>query len=203
MIKTEDNPAMVIPPPEIRNILDKTAHFVARNGPSFEDRIKENEKMNNKFSFLNINDPYRAYYDKRVKEFKEGQGNYLLNSSLAELKPKAQGPKSAPAAIAPVAKPPPKEPKNLYFLLDTPPINAMDYELLKMTALFVARNGRNFMNNLAKREGRNFQFDFLKSNHQLFGYFTRLVEMYSKILNPKKDILKELEILVKSKFNVS
>jgi splicing factor 3A subunit 1 len=78
MSSEQQDPLIVIPPPEIRKILDKTAHFVARNGPSFEERIKENEKMNNKFSFLNGNDPYRAYYDKRVKEFKEGTGNLLF-----------------------------------------------------------------------------------------------------------------------------
>jgi splicing factor 3A subunit 1 len=74
MMADTAEPLIVIPPPEIRKVLDKTAHFVARNGPSFEERIKENEKMNNKFAFLNQNDPYRPYYDKRVKEFKEGTG---------------------------------------------------------------------------------------------------------------------------------
>lgn len=57
------------------------------------------------------------------------------------------------------------------------------------------------MNNLAKKEARNFQFDFLKSNHGLFGHFTRLVEMYSRILNPQKEMSKDLERFVESKFN--
>lgn len=104
-------------------------------------------------------------------------------------------------APVPIVKPPPKEPKGLSFLIDTPPIPIIDYELIKLTALFVARNGRSFMNSLAKKEVRNFQFDFLKSNHALFGHFTRLVEMYAKILNPKKEILIELERFVDSKFN--
>ena len=82
-MQEQQEPVIVIPPPEIRKVLDKTAHFVARNGPSFEERIKENEKMNNKFSFLNVNDPYRAYYDKRVKEFKEGTGIYCCFNSFS------------------------------------------------------------------------------------------------------------------------
>ena len=34
---------IIYPPPEVRNIVDKTASFVARNGPEFEQRIKQNE----------------------------------------------------------------------------------------------------------------------------------------------------------------
>jgi hypothetical protein len=37
----------------VRNIVDKTATFVARNGPEFEQRIKQNEVNNPKFNFLN------------------------------------------------------------------------------------------------------------------------------------------------------
>ncbi|GFR31434.1 splicing factor 3A subunit 1, partial [Trichonephila clavata] len=38
---------IIYPPPELRNIVDKTASFVARNGPEFEARIRQNE-INNK-----------------------------------------------------------------------------------------------------------------------------------------------------------
>ena len=34
---------IIYPPPEVRNIVDKTATFVARNGPEFEQRIKQQE----------------------------------------------------------------------------------------------------------------------------------------------------------------
>ena len=44
---------IIYPPPEVRNIVDKTASFVARNGPEFEQRIKQNEVNNPKFNFLN------------------------------------------------------------------------------------------------------------------------------------------------------
>ena len=44
---------IIYPPPEVRNIVDKTASFVARNGPEFELRIKQNEINNPKFNFLN------------------------------------------------------------------------------------------------------------------------------------------------------
>uniref|UniRef100_A0A8C6P0R4 Splicing factor 3a, subunit 1 n=1 Tax=Nothobranchius furzeri TaxID=105023 RepID=A0A8C6P0R4_NOTFU len=64
---------IIYPPPEVRNIVDKTASFVARNGPEFEARIRQNEINNPKFNFLNPNDPYHAYYRHKVTEFKEGK----------------------------------------------------------------------------------------------------------------------------------
>ena len=48
---------LVVPPPELATIIDKTAQFVARNGPEFETRIR-NEQKNAKFSFLQPNDPF-------------------------------------------------------------------------------------------------------------------------------------------------
>merc|ERR1719210_1368519 len=65
---------IIYPPPEVRNIVDKTAGFVARNGPEFESRIRQNELNNPKFNFLTTTDPYHAYYQHKVKEFREGHG---------------------------------------------------------------------------------------------------------------------------------
>ena len=53
--------------------MDKTASFVARNGPEFESRIRQNELNNPKFNFLNGGDPYHAYYQHRVEEIREGK----------------------------------------------------------------------------------------------------------------------------------
>ena len=81
---------IIYPPPEVRSkhkdtvcstarkyfrvdIVDKTASFVARNGPSFESKVKDAEANNAKFNFLNPHDPYHAYYLHKVKEFMEGK----------------------------------------------------------------------------------------------------------------------------------
>ena len=58
---------IVTPPPDIVTIIDKTAAFVARNGPEFETRIK-NEQSSAKFSFLQANDPFYPYYRAKVVE---------------------------------------------------------------------------------------------------------------------------------------
>lgn len=64
---------IIYPPPEVRNIVDKTATFVARNGPEFEQRIKQSEINNPKFNFLNQGDPYHAYYQHKVVEIRDGK----------------------------------------------------------------------------------------------------------------------------------
>jgi splicing factor 3A subunit 1 len=65
-------------------------------------------------------------------------------------------------------------------------------DIMKLTALFTARRGHSFLAALSAREGRNYQFDFLRPSHSLFGYFNRLVEQYSKVLMPTKEVLETL-----------
>lgn len=55
-------------------------------------------------------------------------------------------------------------------------------DVVKLTAQFVARNGRQFLTTLMNKEQRNYQFDFLRPQHSLFNYFTKLVEQYTKVL---------------------
>lgn len=59
-----------------KDIVDKTASFVARNGPEFEARIRQNELGNPKFNFLNSGDPYHSYYQHKVNEFREGKRKF-------------------------------------------------------------------------------------------------------------------------------
>ncbi|CAN0134833.1 unnamed protein product [Scytosiphon promiscuus] len=63
-------------------------------------------------------------------------------------------------------------------------LTALDVDLIKLTAQFTAVGGRNFLSELAKREARNEQFQFLKHTHALFSYFTSLVDAYTKVLQP-------------------
>ena len=61
-------------------------------------------------------------------------------------------------------------------------------DIVKLTALLVARNGRQFLNQLMNREQKNYQFDFLRPQHSLFQYFTKLLDQYTKVLIPPKNI---------------
>ncbi|KZT28566.1 hypothetical protein NEOLEDRAFT_1175869 [Neolentinus lepideus HHB14362 ss-1] len=171
----------ILPPPEIKSIIDRTAAFVARsaNPPQFEDKIRENQRNDPKFSFLNPVDPYHAYYRHRMDKVQRGEEDEV----------------PAPTEEKPVEKVEERvvdwgvEPPQPEFILDLPNITAIDLDIIKLTALFTARRGRNFLASLSAREGRNYQFDFLRPTHSLFVYFNRLVEQYTKILYPSKEAL--------------
>ena len=90
---------IIYPPPEVRSIVDKTASFVARNGPEFEEKIRQNEISNVKFNFLNPNDPYHAYYQHKVKELVESGGSSTTTKEAQAASTIAQaGGSNAPAA---------------------------------------------------------------------------------------------------------
>lgn len=85
--------------------------------------------------------------------------------------------------------------QNSFKLLSVTTISNMSFncrDIVKLTAQFVARNGRQFLTNLMNREQRNYQFDFLRPQHSLFQYFTKLLEQYTKILIPPKDLMERL-----------
>ncbi|XP_049870646.1 splicing factor 3A subunit 1 isoform X2 [Pectinophora gossypiella] len=196
---------IIYPPPEVRNIVDKTASFVARNGPEFEARIRQNELGNPKFNFLNSGDPYHAYYQHKVKEIREGKGPEPSAPPLVAPARPGLAPATAARqqellkAAAPAEPPPPRDPPpDFEFIADPPSISALELDIVKLTAQFVARNGRQFLTDLMKKEERNHQFDFLRPQHSLFQYFTRLLEQYTKVLLPPKELVNKLGMEIKS-----
>ncbi|KAE8151940.1 Pre-mRNA splicing factor PRP21 like protein-domain-containing protein [Aspergillus avenaceus] len=191
---------VVLPPKDIRAIVEKTAGYVARNGIVFEDRVREKERNNPKFSFLNPSDAYASFYQWRLTEIKEGRGTSVSAGRPGE-------PAAAPEPEKPKGPEPPAE---FHFSARMPIINAQDLEVVKLTALFVAKRGKSFMTALSQRETRNFQFDFLRPQHSLYQFFTRLVDQYTIILRSEgldeatseKQRLAELEHNVKNKFHI-
>lgn len=91
-----------------------------------------------------------------------------------------------------------------------PIINAQDLEVVKLTAIYVAKRGKSFMTALSQREARNFQFDFLRPQHSLYQFFTRLVDQYTILLRSEgldaatseKQRVTELKHNVNNKFHV-
>ncbi|KAJ5692188.1 hypothetical protein N7462_001611 [Penicillium macrosclerotiorum] len=166
---------VVLPPKDIRAIVEKTAGYVSRNGSVFEDRVREKEKNNPKFSFLDPDDAYAPFYQWRLVEIKEGRGTSVSAGRPGE---------AVPAAEPEKPKGPP-EPPAFNFSARMPIINAQDLEVVKLTALFVAKRGKSFMTALSQREAGNFQFDFLRPNHTLYQFFTRLVDQYTILSRPE------------------
>lgn len=64
--------SVIVPPPEIRTVIEKLVAYVIKTGPSFETTILEKERHNPRFSFLFPSDPYHAYYQQRLQEHRDG-----------------------------------------------------------------------------------------------------------------------------------
>lgn len=192
---------MIHPPPDIRSIVDKTAQFVAKNGPEFEKRILANEKNNVKFNFLNSTDPYHAYYQHRVSEFKiqltAPAGALPVAAAPVKTEEEARAQEQADANAAEAAKPPRKvlePPEPDVYTVHVPELAAtLDVDIIKLTAQYVARNGKTFLTGLTSREHSNPQFSFLKPTHSMFTFFTALADAYSKVLVPPKGLVEKLE----------
>ncbi|KAJ1334634.1 hypothetical protein BSLG_007789 [Batrachochytrium salamandrivorans] len=192
--QSETIPGLIYPPPEIRNIVDRTADFVARNGPQFEERIKAKEQQNTKFSFMIPTDPYHGYYLHRISEAREGRSSVVTQAEKAKAGELHDIPK--------VPKYVPKEPPPYVFSATLPAISRQDLDIIKLTAQFVANNGREFMTTLLQRENKNFQFDFMRPSHSLFSYFNKLVEQYTQVLSPSSALIGALRLQAENRLQI-
>ena len=191
---------VVLPPRDIRAIVEKTAGYVARNGPAFEDRIREKEKHNPKFSFLSAKDAYFPFYAWRLEEVREGRGTAVSAGRAGE----------TVLAQEPNIPKGPAAPPDFHFSARMPNISAQDLDVVRLTALFVAKNGRSFMTTLSQKETRNYQFDFLRPQHSLYQFFSRLVDQYTLLLQSasadgeraKKARMLDLEHNANDRFNI-
>ncbi|KAL4540028.1 hypothetical protein Ndes2437B_g01636 [Nannochloris sp. 'desiccata'] len=186
---------VIAPPPDIRAIADKTAAFVARNGPEFENRILANEANNAKFNFLKAGDPYNAYYQHKIKELKAAESGEAPAAPAAAVPapPPVAAVEAAPKPVLPPSKPI-ETPEEEHYSAHVPEgMTILDVDVIKLTAQFVARNGKSFLTGLASREHANPQFNFLKPTHSLFTFFTRLCDAYSRVLMPPKGVITALQ----------
>lgn len=188
---------VILPPKEVRTLLEKVAGYIARNGLAFLARMRDTAADNPKIQFVLEDNPYHPYFMWRVDEITQGRGNAV--SAGREGETQASSKKTGPA-------PPP----DFHFSARMPNINAVDLEIVRLTALFVAKNGRSWMTTLSQREARNYQFDFLRPQHSFYQFFSRLVDQYTELLtgdsvdngNPQKAKIDELERNVQTKFHV-
>lgn len=198
---------IIHPPPDIRTIVDKTASFVAKNGPEFEKRIIVSNAGNPKFNFLNASDPYHAYYQHRLSEFRaqnQAPGQQQTDTPAASEPTPPTAPadgndaaaaeKTDPSAkfrpVRKVLEPPEAE---QYTIRLPEGITGEELDIIKLTAQFVARNGKSFLTGLTSRENNNPQFHFLKPTHSMFMFFTSLADAYSKVLMPPKGLTDKLK----------
>ena len=189
----------IIPPLGLREVLEKTAGYVVRNGQHFEENIREKNGSNPKMSFVFDGDAYHAYYLWRKSEIKAGRGNNVSAGRGGEVSFQGREERKGP-----------EPPEEFMFSARVPNISAQDLDVVKLTALFVAKNGRGWMTQLSQREAGNFQFDFLRPQHTLYQFFSRLVDQYQDLLTgdstdggrPQKKRITSLEQNVKERFQV-
>lgn len=189
----------ILPPTGLRDIIEKTAGYVARNGGHFESVLRDKQAGNSKMSFLIEDDAYYAYYRWRMNEIKAGRGNAVSAGREGEVSFQGREERKGP-----------EPPEEFQFSARVPNISAQDLDVVKLTALFVAKNGRGWMTQLSQREAGNFQFDFLRPQHTLYQFFSRLVDQYQELLTgdstdggkPQKKRIASLEQNVKERFQV-
>ncbi|KAG8831478.1 SF3a splicing factor complex subunit [Serendipita sp. 399] len=178
---------IILPPPDLKTIIEKTAAHVARSTTreQFEDRLRESRREDPKFSFLIPSDPYHAYYRLRIDKIVAGEDEEGAAAGLKDV------PMEEIIETAPVDEGDPPPP--MQFALSIPPISAMDVDVMKLTALFTAQRGTQFLASLSVKEGRNYQFDFLRPNSLLYPIFNAMVEQYRNILLPPKEQLSRVK----------
>lgn len=191
---SEVNPPadVVIPPKGVRDNITKTADFIYRKGGDMEERMRGRSGNDPKFGFLNKEDPYYNYFSWYLQQLREGKG------------PALSGGKGAQAAQDNKPKGP-VEPAKFRFSARMPNISAKDLEILKLTALYTAKNGENWLKELRNRESGNFQFDFLRPNHSFFQFFRAIVDQYKILLEEEITVqarMEELRLNTENRFHV-
>ncbi|KAK6439474.1 SF3a splicing factor complex subunit [Oleoguttula sp. CCFEE 5521] len=192
-------PGTILPPPELRKVLEKTAGYVARNGDRFETVIRDKQGSEAKMSFINPDDAYHAYYRWRVEEIKAGRGNAVSAGREGEVSFQGREVRKGP-----------EKPEDFQFSARMPVFSALDLDVVKLTALFTAKNGKGWATHLYQRESGSSQFDFLRPQHTMNQYFMRLVEQYQDLLTgdavdggrPQKKRVAQLEENVQDRFKV-
>lgn len=187
---------LIVPPRDVREVLEKMVPFVARN-PAIEAKIKEKKAGDPKFSFLSPADPYHAYYQSKVAAARAPAPPAAPAAPVvAPVPPPAASTTTAPAAVSllraarareEAARPEPREPPpdSLFSVFDVSPApHALALDVMKLTAQHAARHGRDFLAGLGAKEARNPLFDFLKPMHPHFFVFQGLVDAYSAIVAP-------------------
>jgi splicing factor 3A subunit 1 len=186
---------VIVPPPEIRAVVDKTAEYVAQVGPSFEAKVYAKEKNNPKFQFLMPQSHYHAYYRQQVERSKQGGGasggdqekKREPDEQQAAMQQEAKEAEAAAAAAAAEPQTTLEPPAVLSFVAELPEsISAVALEVLSLAAQHVAVNGPPFHQALLNRERNSPLFAFLEASHAHHELYTQLVAQYEKVIELRK-----------------
>jgi len=193
--KHSEKIGIICPPTDVRIMIEKTAYFVKKNGPSFEKRIMSQQFSNSKLNFLKPSEPYFAYYQEKLKEFREGSKasyeqsveknkegeKHFISDRLCMIS------KDIPD-IAILSESSEICSTNIFTVHIPHRLTQLELDVLKLSAQFTARTGKAFLSGLFQREQNNPLFAFIRPSNSLYPMFTNLVDIYQKILMPTQKI---------------
>ncbi len=190
----EDAEVVIVPPADIKQVVDKTAEYVAQVGPSFEAKVYAKEKNNPKFQFLMPQSHYHAYYRQQIERAKQAAAAPPPDREAAPREPDEQ--QQAAAAQEQEAqdahrkeeqRAPLEPPPELVFAAELPEsISAVALDVVGLAAQHVALNGPPFLQALLNRERNTPLFAFLDSSHAHHELFESLVRQYEHVLQRHK-----------------
>ncbi|CAH2351016.1 putative pre-mRNA-splicing factor Sap114p [[Candida] railenensis] len=187
-----------VPEASVKETIDKTVGYVVKNGSSFEERLKSN--AGEKFSFLVESDPNHQYYQRMLKEARGGgeeiNGNGNGNGGIRSAAEPGLGPGSGSSSSPSGESEPEQVPKPavFQFLTKLPPISALDLEIIKLSALFVAQNGSRYGEGLIehqRKKKQEAQFEFINPSHSLNPLYNEYIKQYRALIALNPDTLQE------------
>ncbi|XP_019090047.1 PREDICTED: probable splicing factor 3A subunit 1 [Camelina sativa] len=176
--------AIIEPPPEIRSSVEKTALLVSWTVAEMERKIMAISKDTEDFNFLRKSDPYHAFYQHKLAEYRalnQDIDGCLRPDPLANLKGDAQ----------------PRPPATL------PEGFSTQKELctVDLTAKYVARYGVDFWLHLYRKEHMNPQFEFLTPADSKFEYFDQVAVLNSEVFERSEKLTSDrMEIVIEGFF---
>lgn len=166
---------ITIPPPAIKGIVHKTVQYIHRNGPEFEQKVRES---NSKFTFLKDTDPFHAYYRYALEHLpREDAENGSSDTALSV------------AAVEPVDE-------LKFFVKDQPTMTVKDLEIVKLAAQYVAQHGDESTKIIEERYSNEpLLFGFMSHGHKWFQWFRSLVKQYRSVIDSDYAILSVKQML--------
>lgn len=192
---------VIIPPLDVRSMIEKTAQYVARHGVAFENKIRTKESQNPKFVFINKNDPYNGYYKYSLELFKTNGILPKVNEIKHQIKD---------AAIN-------QDTINVPLVVDPNPFHTLkivngqlsdieremtlsDLNVLKLMAKYTVQYGESTIESLKSRiylnEGLNSHFAFLQPDNRFHEIYLRYIDVYKLLLIEKDTLIKGIEQFV-------
>ncbi|XP_010495171.1 PREDICTED: probable splicing factor 3A subunit 1 [Camelina sativa] len=173
--------AIIEPPPEIRSSVKKTALLVSWKVAEIERKIMAISKDTEDFNFLRKSDPYHAFYQNMLAEYRALNQYIDGPDPLANLKGDAQ----------------PRPPATLPEGFST----QKELSTVDLTAKYVARYGVDFWLHLYRKEHMNPQFEFLTPADSKFEYFDQVAVSSSEFIKRSEKLTSaRMEIVIEGFF---